>query len=469
MGDFVKAQRLMKLLERCSTMRHLKQCHARIILTGFEHNLHVVGKIILFCAASELGDMSYALSLFDRVEKPDVFLWNTMIRGFSKTTQPQQAIHFYRRMQQKGEKPDNFTLAFLVKVVGRLNSVILGKQLHCKTLKLGLSTHAYVGNSLMHMYGMLKDIDTARHLFDEMPNADLVAWNSIIDSHVCCGSYKEALHLFTRMIQNGIQPDDATLVVTLSACAAIGALDFGRQIHSCIRGTDLADITPVCNSLVDMYAKCGALDEAYDTFSRMKVKSVVSWNIMILALASHGNGEDALALFSKMVEENGVRPDDVTFLGVLCACSHGGMIDEGRVYFHVMVRDYNIQPTMKHYGCMVDLLGRAGLVEEAYNLIKRMPMECNAIVWRTLLAACRVHGRVELGEKVRKHLLESEPDHSSDYVLLANMYASAGQWNEMSRVRGSMKERGVQKPEPGNSFIGISGTSVDKQSIERFL
>ncbi|KAK4257202.1 hypothetical protein QN277_006821 [Acacia crassicarpa] len=467
MRDFVKAQRLMSLLERCSTMRHLKQCHARIILTGFEHRLHVVGKIILFCAVSELGNMSYALSVFDRVEKPDAFLWNTMIRGFSKTTHPQQAINFYRRMQENGEKPDNFTLAFLLKVVGRLNSVLLGRQFHGNALKFGLSTHAYVGNSLMHMYGMLKDIDTARRLFDEMPNPDLVAWNSIIDSHVNCGSYKEALHLFNRMLQSGMQPDDATLVVTLSACAAIGALDFGRQIHSCIRDTDVANITSVCNSLVDMYAKCGALDEAYDTFSKMKVKSIVSWNIMVLALASHGNGEDALALFSQMVEEDGERPDDVTFLGVLCACSHGGMVEEGRVYFHAMVRDYNIQPTMKHYGCMVDLLGRAGLVEEAYKLIKRMPMECNAIVWRTLLAACRVHGCVELGEKVRNHLLELEPDHSSDYVLLASMYASAGQWNEMSRERRSMKERGVLKPEPGNSFIGVSRTSVDKQSIER--
>ncbi|KAI9117473.1 hypothetical protein K1719_011639 [Acacia pycnantha] len=230
-----------------------------------------------------------------------------MIRGFSKTTQPQQAIHFYRRMQENGEKPDNFTLAFLLKVGGRLNSVLLGKQFHGKTLKFGLSTHAYVGNSLMHMYGMLKDIDTARHLFDEMPNPNLVAWNSIIDSHVNCGSYKEALHLFTRMLQSGMQPDDATLVVTLSACAAIGALDFGRQIHSCIRDTDVANITSVCNSLVDMYAKCGALDEACDTFSKLKVKSIASWNIMILALASHGNGEDALALFSQMVEEDGER------------------------------------------------------------------------------------------------------------------------------------------------------------------
>lgn len=457
MRDFLRAQKLMILFERCSTMKHLKQCHARIILNGLDNNRLVVGKLILFCAASGNGDMNYALTVFDRIKNPDAFLWNCMIRGFSRTTQPQKAVDFYQRMQEKGCKPDNFTLVFLLKVIKGLGSISLGRQFHCKIVKLGFETHAYVGNSLMHMYGVLRDISTAHKLFEKMPNVDLLAWNSIIDCHVYCGNYKEALELFIRMLQNGIQPDDATLVVTLSACAAIGALYFGRQIHSCIRGTDLADITSVCNSLVDMYAKCGAVDEAYDTFNKMKAKSIISWNIMILGLASHGNGEEALELFSRMLEENDERPDDVTFMAVLSACSHGGMIDEGRRYFDIMRRDYNIQPTLKHYGCMVDLLGRAGLVKEAYDLIKNMPMECSAVVWRTLLAACRVHGYVELGEVVRKHLMEVEPDHSSDYVLLANMYASAGQWNEMSKERRSMQERGVQKPQPGNSFIGIFG------------
>lgn len=456
MTGFLQTQRLMTLFDRCSTMKHLKQIHACIILTGFDHNMLLLGKIILFCAVSGHGDMNYAVSVFDRIEKPDALLWNTMIRGFSKTTQPQKAIHFYQRMQQKGRKADTFTLSFLFKAIGGLGSLPLGSQLHCNTLKLGLETHAHVSNSLMHMYGMLKDIASADQLFEEMPNVDLVAWNSIIDSHVCCGNYKEALQLLTRMVKSGVQPDDATLVVALSACAAIGELEFGRQIHSWIRGTDLADITSVCNSLVDMYAKCGAVDEAYDTFNKMKMKSKVSWNVMILGLASHGDGKEALALFSRMLEENSERPDNITFLGVLCACSHGGMIDEGRQIFDIMIRDYNIQPTIKHYGCMVDLLGRAGLVEEAYNLIESMPMEGNAVVWRTLLAACQVHGYVELGERVRKQLLELEPNHSSDYVLLSNMYASTGQWNEMSKQRRSMQKRRVQKPQPGNSCIGVS-------------
>ncbi|RDY09995.1 Pentatricopeptide repeat-containing protein, partial [Mucuna pruriens] len=458
-GAFWKAQQsLLTLFKRCGSMKHLKEMHGRIVQSGFDKNPLLVGKIIEFCAVSGHGDINYAVQVFDRIDKPDAFMWNTMIRGFGKTRKPEKAVSLYRRMQGKGDVAnDNFTFSFFLKIIGGLGSVILGKQLHCSILKLGLETHTHVRNSLLHMYGMVKDIETAHHLFEEIPNADLVAWNSIIDCHVHCRNYKEALHLLTRMLHSGMQPDDATLVVTLSACGAIGALDFGRQIHSLIQHTMFGESTSVSNSLIDMYAKCGAVEEAYHIFSNMKGKNVISWNVMILGLASHGNGQEALALFTKMLQQNVERPNDVTFLGVLSACSHGGLVDESRQYIDIMGRDYNIQPTIKHYGCMVDLLGRAGLVEDAYKLIKTMPVECNAIVWRTLLAACRLHGYVELGEKVRKHLLELEPDHSSDYVLLANMYASTGQWNEMSKERRSMQQRRVQKPEPGNSFIGILG------------
>ncbi|TKY53822.1 Pentatricopeptide repeat-containing protein [Spatholobus suberectus] len=240
-GAFWKAQQsLLTLFKRCSSTKHLKEMHGRIVQSGFHKNPLVVGKIIEFCAVSGHGDMNYAVTVFDMIHKPDAFMWNTMIRGLGKTSQPQKAIDMYRRMQGKGHvAPDNFTFSFLLKIIGGLGSVTLGKQLHCSILKLGLETHTYVRNSLMHMYGMVKDIETAHHLFEEIPNADLVAWNSIIDCHVRCRNYKEALHLFTRMLQSRTRPDDATLVVTLSACGAIGALDFGRRIHSLIQHTKL--------------------------------------------------------------------------------------------------------------------------------------------------------------------------------------------------------------------------------------
>ncbi|XP_050255678.1 pentatricopeptide repeat-containing protein At2g36730-like [Quercus robur] len=463
---FKKEQRVMSLFKRCSTMKDLKQVHAHIILTGLYQNLYVIGKIIVFCAVSEHGNMDYAVLVFDKIENPDGFLWNTMIRGFVKTNQPEKVFEFYKRMQEKGEVADNFTFSFLLKFCGQLGTVMLGKQIHCDTMKHGLESHVFVRNTLIHMYGMFKDIETAHRLFEEIPSPDLVAWNTILDCHVNCGKCREALDLFLLMLQSGVEPDEATLVVTLSACSALSLLDFGRWVHSCINHTSLGDVVSVCNSLIDMYAKCGAVEDAYKTFNKMKGKNIVSWNTIILGLATHGHTNEALAIFSKMLEEKLVKPNDVTFLGVLCACSHAGMVDDGKRYFSVMIKDYHIQPTIKHYGCMVDIMGRAGLVDEAYQLIRSMPMECNAIVWRTLLAACRVHGNVELGEKVRSHLLELEPDHSSDFVLLANMYASVGQWSEMIRVRKAMQDRRVQKPAPGNSFIGIQGSMRLKMETE---
>lgn len=451
-----KAKRVMSLFKFCSTMKDLKQIHARIIQLGFDQDLFVLAKMVEFCSVQ--GDMDYSVSVFDRIENPDGFLWNTIIRGFGKTDQPHKSVVFFKRMQKKGELADNFTFAFLLKVSGQLSSDKLGKQIHSSALKHGVDSHVFVRNTLIHMYGMFGEFENALQLFDEIPSPDLVAWNAILDCHVYCGKFKEALDLFLRMLQRGTQPDDATFVATLSACSSLGALDFGRWVHSYIDNIGFGSIVSVSNLLVHMYAKCGAVEEAYETFDKVKEKNLVSWNTMILAFATHGRVNEALALFSKMLETKLQRPDGITFLSVLCACSHGGMVDEGRRYFDMMSKLYHVKPTVKHYGCMVDMLGRAGLLEEAYQLIKSMTKECNAIVWRTLLAACRTHGNIELGEKVREHILLVEPYHSSDYVLLANMYASAGQWNDAIGVRETMRDRQVQKPDPGSSVIGKSSS-----------
>ncbi|KAM7267825.1 hypothetical protein ACFE04_009991 [Oxalis oulophora] len=450
-----KEQTFMYLLKRCSTINHITQLHTQIIKSGVHQNLFVIGKVIAFCAVSTKGDMGYAVSVFRDIENPDGFLWNTMIRGFGKASEPNLAFQYYKRMQDRGEVADNFTFSFLLKICGQLGLNLLGSQIHCEIVKRGLESHVYVRNTLVHMYGLFRDIDTASQLFEEMPMNNLVAWNSIIDCHVYCRKFREALDLFSRMLGTGIQPDEATLVVSLAACSQLGELDFGKWIHhSWIENTKHRDLIPVNNALVDMYVKSGAFEEAYAIFTKMKDKGVITWNIMILGLAIHGHAENALALFEDMLKEKLERPDEVTFLGVLSACSHGGMVDEGRKYFNIMRKHFDIEPTAKHYGCMVDLLGRAGLIDEAYRLIMSMPMKCNAVVWRTLLAACRLHGEVEIGVRVRERLLEVDPEHSSDYVLLANMYASNGQWDEMLSVRKSMKNRSIQKPEPGNSIVG---------------
>ncbi|CAM8933907.1 unnamed protein product [Rhodiola kirilowii] len=451
-----KEQSFLPIFKKCITMNQISQLYSLIIRTGFAQNLLLIGKVINFCAVSESGDMRYATKVFRELESPDGFLWNTMIRGFGRCGDAVEAFEWYKRMRETNVVTDNFTFCFLIKVCGRLGPdevPVLMKLLHCCVVKHGWDSHVFVRNSLIHMYGMVKEITVARQLFDEIPEPELVAWNTMIDCCVSCAEFQEGIKLFELMLKRGIEPDAASLVIALSACSAIGALDFGKWVHSLVDEKGLNRDVAVCNSLIDMYAKCGAVESAMRIFDRMNGRNVVTWNTMISGMAMHGHGDEALRLFSKMLDENLVSPNELTFLGVLCACNHNGMVEQGKTYFDNMVKDYKLNPTIKHYGCIVDILGRAGFVGEAYRLIESMPMECNAIVWRTLLAACRVHGEVELGEIVRKHLVEIEPDHSSDYVLLANMYADKEQWSKMATVRKSMRNRRVQKMEPGNSSM----------------
>ncbi|KAL1814764.1 hypothetical protein ACET3Z_017338 [Daucus carota] len=454
-NNLVKDQTLLSTFKKCVTLKDVEQVHAQIIQSGLDQNLYLMGKIIVFCAVSDRGSMDYAASVFKNLENPDGFMWNTMIRGFVRTLQVKNIFGYFKKMQENGEKADNFSFSFLLKVSGQLGSVLLGKQIHCSVVKHGLEGHVFVRNTLIHMYGMLKDIDTARQLFDERPGGNVVTWNVIIDCHVNCGDYKGALECFSRMRRCGVNFDDVTLVAVLTACSALGNLDFGRWIRRLADNAGMGSNVMVLNSLIDMYAKCGQVEEAYKIFSESSERNLVTWNSMILGLATHGHASEALKLFSTLLAEKLQVPNDVTFLGVLCACSHGGMVEKGKKYFDLMTREYGIKANIQHYGCVVDMLGRAGFVDEAYHFIKSMPLKCNAIVWRTLLAACRVHGNIELGEVVRRHLLELEPDHSSDYVLLANMYAGSGKWRDVMNERHSMWTRGIQKPMPGNSIIDM--------------
>ncbi|CAN1151999.1 Pentatricopeptide repeat-containing protein At2g02980, chloroplastic [Linum perenne] len=449
----IKENNLISLLKKSSTIRDINQLHAQAIQSGHHQSLFLVGKIVMFSAVSEPGNMGYAASVFETITTPDGFLWNVMIRGFVKSGEPRSAFDYYRKMQAQGFKPDNFTFSFVLKVCAQLESLSLAKQMHCNVLKHGLDSHVFVRNTLVHVYGMVKQICECRQLFDEIPQPKVVEWNTMIDCLVYCGESQEALRAFSRMLRFGLDPDEATLVGIISACSASGELDFGRWIHSCIKNSNLCNVLQLNNSLVDMYAKCGALEEAYEVFTTMNKKNTVTWNVMLSGLATHGHTKEALVLFNSMLEHKVVPLNDVTFLVVLSACRHGGLVEEGRKIFNTMLHEHGMEPTIKHYGCMVDILARAGFVEEAYQLIRRMPMGCNAIVWRTLLAACSLHGNVELGELVKGHLVELDPEHSSDFVLLANAYASTGQWNDVIRLRNSMQERGVRKPQPGNSSV----------------
>ncbi|XP_039123647.1 pentatricopeptide repeat-containing protein At1g59720, chloroplastic/mitochondrial-like [Dioscorea cayenensis subsp. rotundata] len=451
--SYSKEHHLIWLIQSCITMRHLEQLHARIIRTGFDQHIFVLAKLLTFCADSDHHIATdHALSLFNHIQHPDTFIWNTVIRALAKARRTQDAFLLFRTMRRSGNSPDNFTFAFLLKLCGDLPTAAMGAQLHGSVLTHGFQTHSFVRNTLVHMYGLFGDMSNAYQVFEEIPgaDADIVLWNSLIDGHVHCGHYREALRVFERMQRSGFTPDDATIVVTLSACSELGELDYGKRIHARLSRSMLRDFVSVSNALIDMYAKCGEIDRAVDVFEGMKERSVISWNSMILGLAMHGRAGQALVLFDRMRGQ--ASPDGITFLGVLCACAHGGLVEEGKYYFESMTKDYGIKPMVQHYGCLVDLFGRMGFLREGYDLINGMQVKGNAVVWRALLAACRVHGEVELGELVQRNLQELE-EHSSDYVLLSHVYAGAGQWNQVFRLRGMMHGRGVKKPGPGNSLI----------------
>lgn len=257
------------------------------------------------------------------------------------------------------------------------------------------------------------------------------------------------------MQKANIDPNEITMVSILSSCAVLGALETGRWVHFFIKKKRMKLTVTLGTALMDFYAKCGSVESSIEVFGKMPVKNFLSWTVLIQGLASNGQEKRALEYFYLTLEKN-VEPNDVTFIGVLSACSHAGLVDEGRDLFVSMSRDFGVEPRIEHYGCMVDILGRAGLIEEAFQLIKNMPIQPSAVIWRTLLASCKVHKNVEIGEESLKQLIILEPTHSGDYILLSNIYASVGRWEDALKVRGEMKEKGIKKT-PGCSLIELDG------------
>lgn len=304
-------------------------------------------------------------------------------------------------------------------------------------------------------YAKSGEFDAARRLFDGMPSRDIASWNALISGYEQNGRPKDALALLTELERADVKPDQVTLVAGLSACSQLGALETGCWIHKLIRKNNFQLNYHLTTSLIDMYSKCGELEMAVQVFESADERDVFVWSAMIAGFSMYGRGKDALDIFLQMQEAK-VTPNRVTFTNVLCACSHAGLVEQGRLYLSQMLPLYGIAPDVEHYGCMVDILGRAGLLDEAQDLIESMPMPPSASTWGALLGACVVHKNVELGERACRHLLELEPRNDGAYVLLSNLYAKSGKWDHVARLRNLMKGRGLKK-EPGCSSIEVHG------------
>ncbi|XP_021747982.1 pentatricopeptide repeat-containing protein At1g59720, chloroplastic/mitochondrial-like [Chenopodium quinoa] len=454
---------LLSLLNQCSSMTQLKQIHAQTLRTTPLHHpkhLHFLYSRILHFSSS--SDIHYSLTLFSQIHNPNSFIWNTLIRSCAiSNTHKKLAFQCYRNMLIDGNvNPDKHTYPFVLKACAYLFDEFAGKQVHTHVLKLGFGSDVYVNNSLIHFYASCGYLDCARKVFDEMPERSVVSWNAIIDAFVRSGEFDVALRLFREM-QGWFEPDGYTLQSIISACAGLGALSLGVWAHAYVlRVCDakLGSDVLLNNSLVEMYCKCGMLDLAKQVFDGMVKRDVNSWNNMILGLAMHGKSLLALEHFDEMTNVEGLVPNAITFVGILSACNHGGMVELGREYFDKMVRDYSIEPRLEHYGCFIDLLARAGLIEAALDIVTNMPMKPDVVIWRSLLdACCKKNKGIQLSEQVFEKILEAEGETSSGvYVLLSRVYASASRWNEVGLIRKLMADRGVKK-EPGCSSLEING------------
>ncbi|XAR50032.1 hypothetical protein NMG60_11004244 [Bertholletia excelsa] len=390
---------------------------------------------------------------------------NQALKSHLNSTSPTKALSFFRELLRNSiSSIDSFSLLFAVRACTKISSPIEGKQLHALVIRLGCEAVVFLQSSLVGLYSVVGNINEAHQVFEEIPIKNIVCWTALISGYVDNNMPNRALRLFREMQMDKIEPDQVTLTVALSACADLGALDMGEWIRTYIhRRKELQRDLSLNNALINMYAKCGDIGTARNLFESMRKKDVTTWTSMIVGHALHGQAKEALALFAAMKEEGKrmkvkkksgvILPNDVTFIGVLMACSHAGLVEEGRRHFRSMTEDYGLKPRLSHHGCIVDLLCRAGLLEVAYELIMDLPVRPNPMLWRTLLGACGIQGNATLAEKARKQLLELEAGQAGDDVVLSNIYASKGMWDQKIIFRNKIKQR----RSPGCSSVAVGG------------
>lgn len=458
----LKEKECLSLLKRCMNMEEFKQVHVQILKLGLFWDSFCASNLVASCALSEWGSMDYACSIFRQIEDPDTFVFNTMIRGHVKDASFEEALVLHYEMFERGIEPDNFTYPALLKACARLPSLKEGMQLHGHTFKLGLKADFFVQNSLISMYGKCAEIELACAVFKQMDQKSVASWSAIIGAHASSGLWRECLILFGDMSLEGHwRPEGSTLVSVISACTHLGALDLGRCTHgSLLRNISRLNVI-VETSLIDMYVKCGCLEKGLRLFRNMAKKNKFTYTVMITGLAMHGDGREALRVFSEMLDK-GIEPDNVVYVGVLSACSHAGLVNEGLQCFNRMKFEHGIEPTVQHYGCLVALMGQDGRLNEAFELINNMPIEPNDVVWQSLLSACKVRENLELGEIAAKNLFELDSHNPGDYVMLSNMYARAQRWKDVARIRTEMVNKGL-KQTPGCSLVEV------KRKVHKFV
>ncbi|KAG8387382.1 hypothetical protein BUALT_Bualt02G0015500 [Buddleja alternifolia] len=501
-------------LRKCWSLKEVESWYGLMLKNNTSQDCFLMNQYITAC--SNVHCIDSAIFAFSQVENPNIFVYNAMIGASVNCFRPLEALRYYVDMLKNGVCPSSYTFPAVIKSCRLLSIAKFGECIHSQVLRNGFGLHIHVQTAFVDFYSSLGrfvestkvfdemserdgfawsmmisaharagDLNSARKLFDEMPEKNTATWNTIIHGYVEAGDlesaeelfnkmlkkdviswttmincyskhkrYREALELFHEMKSAGTRPDEVTMATVISACAHLGALDQGKEMHSYVMQYGFDIDVYIGSALIDMYAKCGVLERALVVFFKLWDKNLFCWSSIIDGLAVHGYAEEALAMFDKLEKEK-FGPNGVIFVSVLAACTHAGLVEEGKRRFLEMVNKYSIVPQIEHYGCMVDLLCRVGLLEEALGLIRSMRMQPNSVIWGALLGGCKIHKNLEIASVAVDRLMILEPENSGYYTLLVNMFAEANRWSDVARIRAMMKERGVEKIWPGSSWIEV--------------
>ncbi|XP_052177386.1 pentatricopeptide repeat-containing protein At1g03540 [Diospyros lotus] len=440
---------LSSVIKACSEIGDLEigQClHGVVFREGFDLN-HVITSVLIDMYGRNYEPRK-ARQLFDELAEPDAICWTSVISAFTRNDLFGEALGFFYSMQRDYcLLPDGFTFGTVLTACGNLGRPRQGKEVHAKVITAGFCGNVVVESSLVDMYGKCGLVDESRRAFDFMTQKNGVSWCALLWGYCQKGNFDTVIELFRDMKE----VDLYSFGIVLRACAGLAAVRQGKEVHcQYLRKGGWRDVI-VESALVDVYAKSGSINFAYRIFMQMQVRNLITWNSMICGFAQNGKGEEALRMFDEMVKE-GIRPDYITLVGVLFACSHTGFVDQGSEHFASMSEQYGIKPGIEHYNCMVDLLGRAGQIEEAENLIQSSEFKDDSSLWAALLGACSTSTNSVVAERIANRMMELKPDYHLSYVLLANVYRAVGRWNDALSIWRLMQHKGVKKM-PGKSWI----------------
>ncbi|GMY15758.1 pentatricopeptide repeat-containing protein At2g13600-like [Fagus crenata] len=473
------------VLSACTSIYDLEwgtHLHARIV--RMELTLDVLVGSGLVDMYAKCGCLEFARRVFDSLNEHNAVSWTSLISGVAHFGLEEEALELFNQMREAPVALDEFTLATILGVCSGQKHVSIGEQLHGYTIKTGMDSSVAIGNAVVTMYtkcgnvqkanhafelmpmrdiiswtamitafSQIGDIEKARKFFDQMPEQNVITWNSMLSTYTQHGFWEEGLKLYTLMRREGVKPDWITFATSISACADLAILKLGIQIVSQAEKLGFGSNVSVANSVVTMYSRCGRIEEAQKVFDLIHEKNLISWNAIMAGYAQNGQGRKVIEVFENMLEMK-CSPDHISYVSVLSGCSHSGLVTEGKHYFYSMTEDFGVFPTSEHFSCMVDLLGRAGLLEEAKDLIDGMPFKPNAAIWGALLGACRTHCESKLAEFAVGNLLEFDVEDSGSYILLANIYSDSGKLESVADVRKLMREKGIRK-NPGCSWIEV--------------